>query len=329
MTVHAVRCHRPAVVLATLALLVLGCAGLPSGRTPPAETAATGPSPAPDALRVVTTTTVLGDLVRQVGGEHVEVHSLVPVGGEVHTFDPTPSDATRTADAELLVMNGLGLDNWLAALAAEARASGIPAVALAEDLEGVDYLAGDEHGQEAEEDEHPDENANPHLWLNAAYAIKYVERLTETLVEVDQAQADSYRAHSADYTAELAELHAWVGEQIEQIPVSRRRVISFHEAFPYFADAYGLQIVGTVIDAPGQEPSAGEVSRLIDAIRREGAVAIFSEAQFPTAAAERISEETGVEIVATLYNDSLGDSPADSYVGMMRWNVEQIVSALR
>jgi manganese/iron transport system substrate-binding protein len=309
----------PTTAIAALVFAIVGCTGAGRGTAGSA-------TPRPDALRVVATTTVLGDLVQQVGGEDVSVHSLVPKGGEVHTFDPSPSDATAVADAELLVMNGLGLDKWLGDLATDAGAADIPVVELGEDLEGVTYLAGESH--EGEGNEHAGDEFNPHLWLNIEYAIGYVERLTDTLAEADPDHADAFRERSADYVAELQDLDAWAREQMGTIPDANRRVISFHEAFPYFAEAYGLEIVGTVVEAPGQDPSAGEVAALIDAIEAEGVSAIFTEAQFPTTAAERIGDETGVEIVGGLYTDSVGDPPVDTYAGMMRWNVEQVVAAL-
>jgi ABC-type Zn uptake system ZnuABC Zn-binding protein ZnuA len=302
----------------TTALLVSAALILSSCNQSDAGGSGDLPSSVSDALRVVVTTTVLADLVQQVGQENVSVHSLVPKGGEAHTFDPTPSDATTVADAQLLVMNGLGLDDWLGDLATDAGAVDVPVVKLAEDLEGVTYLAGADG-----------EEFNPHLWLNVQYAILYVERATQALAEADPDHADAYSANSADYVAQLQELDSWAREQMATIPDDRRRVISFHEAFPYFAAAYGLEIVGTVIDAPGQDPSAGEVAALIDAIASEGASAIFTEAQFPTAAAERISEETGVQIVGSLYTDALGDAPVDTYAGMMRFDVEAVVEALQ
>ena len=303
---------------AMLTLMLAACTGAP-GITGGSQTGGTGPS-APGALRVVATTTVLADLVQQVGKERVNVHSLVPRGGEVHTFDPSPSDASKVADAQLLVINGLGLDDWLGDMAADAGADNVPMVRLAEGLQGVAYLEGDDHDGEP---------FNPHLWLNVEYGVLYVERLTDALAEADPDDADAYRANADDYIAELQELDGWAREQMAGIPDTNRKVISFHEAFPYFAEAYDLEIIGTVVDAPGQDPSAGEVTALIDTIRNEEAAAIFTEAQFPTTAAERISEETGLKIVGTLYNDSVGEAPADSYIGMMRWNVEQVVEALQ
>jgi manganese/iron transport system substrate-binding protein len=165
--------------------------------------------------------------------------------------------------------------------------------------------------------------------LNVGYAVKYVERLTEALVAVDSRNAAHYEAGAAAYVDRLTQLDGWVREQMAAIPDGNRRVVSFHEAFPYFAAAYGLEIVGTVVDAPGQDPSAGRVAALIREIRESGAKAVFAEAQFGDQLAETVAGEAGVVVVTDLYNDSLGDPPVDTYEGMMRWNVERIVNALR
>jgi ABC-type Zn uptake system ZnuABC Zn-binding protein ZnuA len=271
------------------------------------------------ATKVVATTTVLADMVRQVGGDHVDVASLVPPGGEVHTFDPTPSDLSRVADARLIVMNGLGLDDWLGQVATN---SGTTAeiLELGQDLDGVDYLRA--------ADDHAEEDVNPHLWLNVAYGIKYVERIGEALARADPDNAEAYAAGTRAYSARLAELETWARDQIAAIPESSRTIVSFHEAFPYFAEAYGLEIVGTIVDAPGQDPSAGEIADLVEAIRASGAKAIFSEAQFSPELADTVAREAGITIESNLYNDSLGDPPADSYEGIIRWDVERVVAAL-
>jgi ABC-type Zn uptake system ZnuABC Zn-binding protein ZnuA len=300
-------------VLLVLALVLGACDR--GGDDPPASGAAL-PTPAADAIDVVATTTVLGDIVRQIGGSHVDVASLVPPGGEVHTFDPTPTDLTRVAEAELIVMNGLGLDEWLGRLALDSGTTATTTV-LAEGLDGVEYLSG-----------HEDEAVNPHLWLNVRYGIAYAERVGEALALVDPDHAAAYEAGTAAYTARLADLDAWAREQLAAIPAEDRRIVSFHEAFPYLAAAYGLEVVGTVIDVPGQDPSAGEIAALIDAIRASGAKAVFSEAQFNDQLARTIAEEGGVSVESDLYSDSLGDPPADTYEGIIRWDVERIVAAL-
>lgn len=302
-------------LLAMVGLTVMACGARPAG-----------PSASGDRLRVVATTTVLADLVAQTGGDLVEVRSLVPKGGEVHTFDPSPSDAIALAEADLVVMNGLGLDDWLRDLAASAGRD-VPIVELAVDLQGVEYLAPAKEAAK-EGAEHAAESANPHLWLNVAYARKYVERISATLKEVDPGDAAGYDASAATYLQRLTDLEAWVNEQMSRVPDERRRVVSFHEAFPYFAAAYGIDIVDTVIDAPGQEPSAGDVTALIDTIRRGGIVAIFAEPQFPSDLTETIAQETGVAVVTDLFNDSLAEPPVDSYEGLIRWDVERIVGAL-
>jgi len=331
------RCHQVILNInmrigtVTLALLVMAC-------TTPASTQ---PSPAADALRVVVTTTVLADLVGNVGGSDAEIVSLVPKGGEVHTFDPTPSDLTEIAEADLVVMNGLGLDAWLRQMV-EDSGSGAPVVELAEDLDGVTYLAGDEHkDDEPEEGEHPDESAhtgedgapgeavNPHLWLNVEYTRLYVDRIAEALATADAEDAATYQANARVYGERLAALDAEIRGQIDSIPEASRRIVSFHEAYPYYAEAYGLEVVGTIVDAPGQDPSAGEIADLVDAIRASGAKAVFTEAQFSPDLAETVAAEAGVKVVRDLYNDSLGDPPLDSYEAMMRWNTSQTVEALR
>jgi manganese/iron transport system substrate-binding protein len=293
------------IAIVTVILVVVAACSAPSGST-------SGASPETDALNVVATTTVLADMVRKVGGTHVDVVSLVPPGGEVHTFDPTPADIARVADADLIVMNGLGLDEWLGDLARDSGASA-PVVELAEDLEGVEYLAGDEDEHAGEASDHAGGAFNPHLWLNVGYAIKYAERIGEQLAVADPDHAADHEAGVAAYGGRLALLDTWAREQIAAIPEESRKIVSFHEAFPYFAAAYGLEVVGTVIEVPGQDPSAGEIAALIDAIRASGASAVFSEAQFNPQLAETIATEAGV----------------DTYEGLIRWDVEKVVAALR
>ncbi|HEU0234942.1 MAG TPA: metal ABC transporter substrate-binding protein, partial [Candidatus Limnocylindrales bacterium] len=266
---------------------------------------------------------VLADLVANVGGDRVTVSSVVPKGGEVHTFDPSPQDVVGLTEADLIVSNGLGLDEWLTDLAADSGADA-RIVELGEDL-GIDYLAGDEHEDETDTDHG---TVNPHLWLDVANARLYVAKLADALAAADPDGMADYRANAQAYDAELADLDAWIRDQIGTIAPADRALVSFHEAFPYLARAYGLEIVGVVVNAPGQDPSAGEIAALVAAIRAAGVKAVFGEAQFSDKLVRTIAEETGATVETNLYNDSLGDPPADSYLGMMRWNVERIVAAL-
>lgn len=317
-----------ATVLVGAAVAIAACGPSASTGSPSQAPA----SPEAGALRVIATTTVLADLVANVGGPKVSVESLVPKGGEVHTFDPTPSDLTRVAEAELVVMNGLGLDEWLAQMVAD---SGTTAslVELAEDLPDVTYIEGGEVHEggepEASPDPHGHEAVNPHLWLNVDYAAKYADRIVEALVAADPDDAAVYLANGAAYQARLATLDTWVREQIATIPEANRKLVSFHEAYPYYAAAYGLEIVGTIVEAPGQDPSAGEIATLVEAIKASGAKAVFTEAQFSPDLAQAVATEAGVPVVSDLYNDSLGDAPVDSYEGLIRWDTEKTVEALK
>lgn len=291
--------------------------GTPSPATPPAQT------PAAEPLSVVASTTVLADLVRQVGGERVNVHALIPAGRDVHTFDPAPSDVVRLSNADLLVMNGVGLDEWFEDLAEEA-APGVALVILGENLEGVEYLEG-----HADDDDDHDHALNPHLWLDVSNTQRYVERLATTLVALDPDHSAIYEANAATYDAQLAELDEWIRDELAALPAADRRVVSFHDAFPYFAHAYDIEIIGVIIESPGQEPSAGELARLITDIRAANVRAILTEIQFSDRLAQAISDETGVSVIDDLYTDSLGDPPLDTYAAAMRWNVERIVDGLR
>jgi len=291
---------------------------------------ASAPTPTSSGrVTVVTTTSVLADFVSQVGGDRVDVHPLVPRGADVHTFDPAPSDAQTLSGARLLVANGLGLDDWLVPLAQAAGAESVPLLELGEDAAGIGYIEGGEDGEEEAEEEGAHGHAvNPHVWLDVAYARTYVPLLAAALADVDPDGATTYEANSLAFDARLAELDGWIDQQFATLPADARRVVSFHDAFPYFARAYGLEIVGVVVPVPGQEPSAGEVAQLVEAIRAAGVRVILAEAQFSDRLARTIADETGAMVVSRLYTDSVGDAPSDTFEGAMRWNVDQIVTAL-
>jgi ABC-type Zn uptake system ZnuABC Zn-binding protein ZnuA len=299
---------RRGLILAPLALAMI------------AGACATGGSATPGGsvrLAVVTTTSVFADLVRNVGGDLVTVSSLVPPNSDVHTFSPKPSDMRRLAVAGLVVMNGLGLDDWLLRTV-ESVAGNAPLVKLAVDLPGADYRTGED----------PSGPPNPHLWLNVSYAQGYVDRIAAALQQADPADAARYASQAAAYRARLGDLDAWVKTEIASIPAPNRRFVAFHDAFPYYAAAYGLEIVGVAVSAPGQDPSAGYTAALVDAIRAAHVRAIFAEAQFPPKLVEQLAGETGTTVVATLYDDSIGDPPITSYEAVVRWDTEQFVKAL-
>jgi ABC-type Zn uptake system ZnuABC Zn-binding protein ZnuA len=289
-----------------MGLVLLGCG------TPPAP-----PSARPGTLGVVTTSSVFADMIRKAGGDRVTVTSLVPKGADIHTYQATPADLRAVAHADLIVMNGLGLDDWLTKTLT-AASSGATVIRLGVDLPGVDLLPGETAGTE-----------NPHLWMDVTAAERYVTRISEALQAADPTHADAFAASAAAYQATLRALDAWIRAQIATIPPADRKFVLFHPALPYYARAYGLTIVGVAVHAPGQDPSAGEIAALIDAIRTAGVKAIFSEAQFPTTLVDQLAHDTGAKVVADLYDDTLGDPPVTSYEAMMHWDTDQLVSALR
>jgi manganese/iron transport system substrate-binding protein len=275
-------------------------------------------SHAPGAkLAVVTTSTVFADLVANVGGDLVSVTSLVPAGTDVHTFEPSPADVRAVSAARLLVMNGLGLDDWLEETITNAAAQGTPLVKLGVDLPGVELLPGEEPGTQ-----------NPHLWMAVPYAVKYVERISMALQAADPGNAAAYVAQATAYSQRLEALDAQIRTKIDRIPAADRKLVTFHDAFPYFAREYGLEVVGVAVDAPGQDPSAGEIAALIAAIKAAGVKAIFSEDQFPTRLVDQLAAESGATVVADRYDESLGNPPVTSYEALMSWDVDHLVAAL-
>ena len=308
------RHHRLATLACGLLLaLVLGASLLPRVR---AQTVESGAGP-----RVVTSTTIFADLVRQVGGDHLaSIGSVVPAGVDVEDYEPTPQDLQALSQADLLVMNGLALDRWVPKLVQAANPS-VPSLVLSD---GLPVL-----GLGTSEDEDIAQNGNPHFWLDPQYAKVYVQKIHDQLLSIDPDGAAIYDANTASYLAQLDELDQWIQQQVATIPPDNRKLVTFHEAYPYFAARFGFQLVGVITPSPGQEPSAGELAQLVQTVKAAQVKAVFSEAQFSPRLTQALAQEAGVQQVVTdLYNDSLGDPPADTYLGMMRYNVEHIVQAL-
>jgi ABC-type Zn uptake system ZnuABC Zn-binding protein ZnuA len=277
----------------------------------PAPTQSAGPQ----KIVVVTTMTVLADLIQQVGGDKVEVKSLVPPGGEVHTYQPTPEDIKSVAQARIVFYNGVHLEEWLDGTIRSAGKPDLPIVVLSDGLPVIQ-----ESGEEP----------NPHLWLDVANAKTYVEKIRDGLGKVDSGNAMYYGDRAKNYLGQLDELDKWVQAQVEAIPKARRKLVTFHDAFPYFAKRYGLALVGFVVESPGKEPSARETAALIRRIKRERVPAIFAEAQFSPKLMDVLAKDAGVRVITSLYDDSLSSGPeANSYIAMMKYDVTQVVNALK
>jgi ABC-type Zn uptake system ZnuABC Zn-binding protein ZnuA len=272
-------------------------------------------SAAPQKLTVVTTLTVLADLIEQVGGDKVRVKPLVPPGGEVHTYQPTPDDIKSVAQAKIVFYNGAHLEDWLDETIRSAGKPNLPIVVLSEGLPLI-----------KESDNEP----NPHLWLDVTNAKAYVEKIRDGLGKVDSANAGYYADRAKSYLAQLDELDRWIQAEVETIPKARRKLVTFHDAFPYFAKRYGFSLHGVLVASPGKEPSARDLAALARRIKREQVPAVFAEAQFNPKAMEILAGETGVRVITNLYDDTLSTGPeANTYIAMMKYDVTQIVNALR
>jgi ABC-type Zn uptake system ZnuABC Zn-binding protein ZnuA len=294
-------------LLGVLASMAAACGAGPAGTAPGSN--------GPGSLEVVTTTTVFADIVRSVGGNRVTVSSIIPPGVGPEDYEPKPDDARKLDHAELIVSNGVGLDDFLDGLLASAGSGDTPRLVLGE---GIPVLTVD--GEE-----------NPHFWLDPSLVRQYyLPAIAARLAGLDPAGAATYDSNVGSYGADLEALDAQLRGQVEGIPEANRKLVTFHDALPYFARHYGFELVGVILDNPGQEPTAGELAALVDTVQAAHVKAVFSEAQFSPRLAATLAEEAGITtVVTTLYTDALGPAPADTYVGMMRWDMDQIVPALR
>jgi zinc/manganese transport system substrate-binding protein len=271
------------------------------------------PARAQDRLNVVASFSILGDLVQNVGGDRVSVTTLVGPDGDVHVYAPAPTDARKIADAKLLVINGLGLEGWLPRLL---QASGSKAPILIATTGIVPLQVG--------------AVADPHAWQSVANAGIYVANIRDALVSADPADAGVFRANAQAYCAKLDVLDREAREAIARIPPGRRKVISTHDAFAYFAAAYGIEVIAPSGVSTESEPSARDIAAIITQIRTERIPAVFLENISDPRLIRRISAETGARVGGTLFSDSLtgekGDAP--TYIELVRHNIKALTGAL-
>ena len=322
-------------VSAALASLVLvaGCNGSAASPSPSES------SEAAADYTVIATTSVFADLAQLALGNNVTIETIVPAGVDVHTFEPSPADAQKLAGADLIVMNGLGLDEWALSLLEAAGKSEEDVLELAEGIDESNawvYLEGEEHDEEEGEEhseeegeEHGHGGTDPHIWLDPKGAAIYVNRIAARVAaELPERAAAIESARDAGL-AEIAALDEELRVGFTAVEASARKIVTFHDAFGYFARAYEIEIVGVAVEAPGQEPSAKEIAALIDAIKAAGVTSVFSEAQFPSKVLDQVAAETGATVLENLYSDALGDAPANSYLGAMRANASAILASFK
>jgi len=276
------------------------------------------PSFAQEKLKVVATFSILSDLVKNVGGDRVDARTLVGPNGDAHVYQPSPSDAKTLADAKVVFVNGLGFEGWMERLI-KASGSKAPVVTA---TKGVKPRKSD--------DEHSHGGADPHAWQSVANAKIYVANIRDGLSAADPAGKASYEARAAAYLAQLDALDAEVKAAIDRIPADRRRIITTHDAFGYFAAAYGVSFIAPQGVSTESEVSAKDVAKIITQIRKQRIPAVFLENVTDDRLLKRIGAESGARIGGTLYSDALtdGQGAAPTYLDMMRHNVKQLAQAL-
>jgi zinc/manganese transport system substrate-binding protein len=282
--------------------------------------AANSPAIAQDKIKVIGTFSIIGDLVKNVGGDRVDASTLVGPNGDAHVYAPAPADAKKVADAKLVITNGLGFEGWINRLV---RASGTKAPVVVATKGVSPRRLKDSHG-------HAHGNFDPHAWQSVANVKIYVANIRDGLSAADPDGKAVYAANAAAYLAKLDALDREMKAAIAAIPADRRKIISTHDAFGYFHDAYGIEFIAPQGVSTEAEPSARDVARIITQVKRQKIPAVFLENITDTRLMDRIAKETGARIGGKLYSDALTDEKgeAPTYIDLMRHNVKQISSAL-
>lgn len=306
--------NRKPLILAFALLLALSACG---GANAPA---------ADGRLHVLATTSIVADVVAQIGGDYVTVTTLLPLGTDPHTFEPRPQDAAALADADLVFANGAGLEEFLEPLLESAGAQD----KVVEVSAGIELLPFEEAEAHAGEDDH--EGGDPHTWMDPNNVLVWTENIAAALSAADPDHAADFRANADAYAAELRDLDAWIRGEVAQVPQADRLIVADHAVFGYFAAEYGFTQAGTITGSfsTGASPSARDLAALEDEIRQAGVRAVFVGETANQDLARQVAADAGIRVVV-VYHASLSGpgGPAASYLEMMRYNVSAIVEALK
>jgi manganese/iron transport system substrate-binding protein len=279
----------------------------------------------PDMLDVATTVAPISSLARNIGGDRIRLRGIVPDATNSHTFEPAPSDARVLADADLIVVNGLHLEQPTLELAEASKRPETPVLLLGDNTITEDEWLFDFSFPESEGD------PNPHLWMNVRYAIEYARLMRDWFSEADAANADYYAANFDRLSANLEDLDARIRAVVSTVPEANRKLLTYHDSWAYWAREYGFEVIGAVQASDLSDPSPQDVARLIDQIRASGVPAVFGSEVFPSAVLEQIAAETGVAFIADLRDDEppgAPDAPEHSYMGMLARDMVVMMDAL-
>lgn len=303
---------RKLALFSTIVLLLITACG---GAAPTAPAAG-------NKLKVVATFSILGNLVQNVGGDKIELRVLVGPDADTHTFEPSPADGAALTDASVVFEDGLGFESWLSDLYSASGSKAKRVVVTKGVTPGV-IAIGDEVGK-----------TDPHAWQDVAYVINMVTIIRDTLASEDPANAEAYKNSADPYLKQLSDLDQYIKDQVATLPLERRKLVTNHDALGYFAKRYGFEIIGNAISSVSTEagdPSAEQIARLVDEVKSANVPAIFTENIENSKIIEQVARESGVVIGQPLYTDALGQpgSEGDTYLKMMRHNIDAIVSGLK
>lgn len=286
-----------------------------------AAAVAAGPAAAQHSVKALATFSILGDFVRNIGADRVEVATLVGPNSDAHVYAPAPADARKVADANVVFTNGLGYEGWMSRLV-KASGTKAPVVVATRGIKERKAPGGG-HG-------HGHGEADPHAWQSVANAKVYIANVRDALVAADPAGKPAYEANATVYLEKLDALDKEVRSVVAAIPAERRKVISTHDAFGYFQQAYGVDFIAPQGVSTEAEPSARDVARIITQIRKQKIPAVFLENVTDPRLMQRIAQESGARVGGKLFSDALtgSDGGAPSYIDMMRHNVKTLAAAL-
>lgn len=279
----------------------------------------------PDMLDVATTVAPISSLARNIGGDRIRLRGIVPDATNSHTFEPAPSDARVLANADLIIANGLHLEQPTLDMAEANKRPDTPVLKLGDATVTPAEWLFDFSFPESEGD------PNPHLWMNVRYAFRYAELMRDWFSEADPANADYYAANYERLTTNLDDLDARIREAVPTVPGANRRLLTYHDSWAYWAREYGFEVLGAVQASDFSDPSPRDVAELIDQIRESGVPAVFGSEVFPSAVLEQIAAETGAVFVEDLRDDEppgAQDAPEHTYMGMLRKDMEIMMDAL-
>ncbi|MFW7343280.1 zinc ABC transporter substrate-binding protein [Pollutimonas sp. H1-120] len=302
-------------------------------------------------LNVVASFSILGDMVREIGGERVALTTLVGANGDVHSFEPSPRDTKALSEAAVLVLNGLDFETWLPRLVQSSGFKGRQILASkgvavrrlsADELGGGDH--GDDHGDEPEghgkkQHGHGDAHAHgdhsvgdidPHAWQDLRNGMIYAQNIADGLARADPPRASYYKMRAKLYIEKMTKLDAEIRVALADIPANRRIVITSHDAFGYFAQAYGIRFISVAGLSSEAEPSAKDLAAIVDRAKKEHVAGVFIESGTSSRLVKQLARETGIRMGGTLYSDALAsaDAPAASYLGMFSWNAGRLIYVL-